>query len=183
VSEPFPPGDDRHPVGPLDRLLSAPPVLRATAGAALVALVVTFAFSGIGGIVLLLTAATVLGLLAAAAVVPGPPAARPRPVPAPPLANAPFRTYRQVAEQLSWAGVSPRHYDVVTRPLLQRLARSRLAERHGVDLDASPDAARALLGEDVWVWLDPRRPASSDSQPPGLDRRVLHRLVDRLEAL
>jgi len=165
------------------QLLSAQPVLRALLAAAATALVVTFALAGVGGVVLLLTGATVLAVLAAAAVVPGPPHAPPRPTPPVRLPNAPFRTYRQIAEQLSWAGVSPRHYDVVTRPLLQRLARSRLAERHGVDLDAAPDAARALLGDDVWVWLDPRRPPSSDSQPPGLDRRVLHRLVDRLEAL
>jgi hypothetical protein len=79
--------------------------------------------------------------------------------------------------------VSPRHYDVVTRPLLQDLMASRLAERHGVDVHRSPDAARALLGADVWEWLDPARPASSISRPPGLDPRVLVTLVDRLEAL
>ena len=167
----------------LAQLLSVHAVLRGLVVAAVAVLVVTFALAGVGGVVLLLTGATVLGLLAAVAVVPGPPPSPPRPPPPTPLPNAPFRTYRQVAEQLSWAGVSPRHYDVVTRPLLQRLARSRLAERHGVDLDAEPHAARALLGDDVWVWLDPLRPPSSDSQPPGLDRRVLHRLVDRLEAL
>jgi len=103
-----------------------------------------------------------------------------RPVP---VVNAPYRAYRQVAERLSWARVSPRHYDVVTRPLLQGLMTSRLAERHGVDVHRSPDAARALLGEDVWHWLDPARPASGSSRPPGLDERGLATLVDRLESL
>jgi hypothetical protein len=97
--------------------------------------------------------------------------------------NAPYRTYRRVAEQLSWARVSPRHYDVVTRPLLQGLMASRLAERHGIDVHQNPDAARALLGEDVWHWLDPARPASGASRPPGLDARGLGTVVDRLEAL
>jgi hypothetical protein len=60
---------------------------------------------------------------------------------------------------------------------------SRLAERHGIDVHLSPDAARAVLGEDVWHWLDPARPASGTSRPPGLDPRDLVTLVDRLEAL
>ena len=75
----------------------------------------------------------------------------------PPVDNAPYRAYRQVAEQLSWADVSPRHYDLVTRPLLTRLAASRLADRHRIDLWSNPAAARAVLGEDVWPWDDPAR--------------------------
>jgi hypothetical protein len=164
-----------------DRL--RPLVLRLGLAAAGVVAVTTFAFSGVGGILLLLTAATVVAVVAAAAVVPGAPKVPPRSRPRPSSPNTPFRTYRQVAEQLSWAAVSPRHYDVVTRPLLQRLMASRLLDRHGVDVRTSPEAARALVGDDVWPDLDPTRPPASDSQPPGMDARRLELLVQRLEAL
>ena len=147
------------------------------------ALVVAYTVAGVGGVLVGLTAFAVVGVLTVALRVPRPPALRGRARPPVPVVNAPYRTYRRVAEQLSWARVSPRHYDVVTRPLLQDLMASRLAERHGVDVHRSPDAARALLGEDVWPWLDPARPASGTSRPPGLDPRVLVTLVERLEAL
>ena len=101
----------------------------------------------------------------------------------PAVDNAPYRAYRQVAEQLSWAQVSPRHYDLVTRPLLTRLAAARLADRHSVDLWSNPAHARTVLGDDVWPWVDPARPASRDSQPPGVGPETLTRIVDRLENL
>ncbi|MGH8940950.1 MAG: hypothetical protein ACRDV2_16620, partial [Actinomycetes bacterium] len=99
------------------------------------------------------------------------------------LANVPYRSYRQIAERLSWAGVSPRHYDLSARPLLQRLLASRLAERHGIDLRRSPEAARALVGDDLWHWLDPARRVDTDSEPPGIDQGMLDRIVERLESL
>ncbi len=146
-------------------------------------LVVAYSVAGLGGVLVAVTAITVVGVLTVALRVPRAPALRGRSRPPVPVVNAPYRTYRRVAEQLSWAGVSPRHYDVVTRPMLQGLMASRLAERHGIDVQRSPDAARALLGDDVWPWLDPARPASGISRPPGLDSRVLVTLVERLEAL
>ena len=158
-------------------------VARTLAGLGVALLVVTYSLAGLGGLLLALTLVAVVAVLAAAFRVPGAPVTRGRPRPPVPVANAPYRTYRRVAEQLSWARVSPRHYDVVTRPLLQRWMASRLAERHGIDVHRSPDAARAVLGEDLWHLLDPARPASSSSRPPGLDVRDLHRVVDRLEAL
>ena len=72
----------------------------------------------------------------------------------------------------------------MTRPLLTRLAAARLADRHRVDLHADPDAARALLGDDVWPWVDPRRPVLP--RQPATRRRTretLTRVVDRLERL
>ncbi len=163
--------------------VTGPTVARTLAGLGAALLVVTYSLAGLGGLLLAVTLVAVVGVLAAAFRVPGAPVTRGRPRPPVPVANAPYRTYRRVAEQLSWARVSPRHYDVVTRPLLQRLMASRLAERHGIDVHRSPDAARALLGEELWHLLDPARPASGSSRPPGLDVRDLHRVVDRLEAL
>jgi hypothetical protein len=168
---------------PTARWLTTAAVRRIVAAVGAAGLLVVYALSGVGGLLLALTVIAAGGVLATVGRLPGPPTVRVRPRPPVPVVNAPYRTYRQVAEQLSWAQVSPRHYDVVTRPLLQRLMASRLAERHGIDVHRSPDAARALVGEDVWPWLDPGRPASGSSRRPGLAERDLHRLVERLEAL
>jgi hypothetical protein len=111
-----------------------------------------------------------------------PPPRHPRPA-GPPVENAPYRSYRQVSEALSWASVSPRHYDLVTRPVLVQLLSSRLADHHRVDLAADPEAARALVGEDLWHWLDPQREVARQGQPPGVDLETLTRIVDRLESL
>ncbi len=168
---------------PTTRRLTSAAVLRVVAAVAAAGLVVVYTLSGVGGLLVALTVIAVLGVLVTVGRLPGPPAVRARPRPPVPVVNAPYRTYRRVAEQLSWAQVSPRHYDVVTRPLLQRLMAIRLAERHGIDVHREPAAARALLGEDVWPWLDPARPPSGSSRRPGLAERDLHRLVERLESL
>ena len=68
------------------------------------------------------------------------------------------------------------------RPDLVRLAAALLAEHHDVDLTARPAEARALLGEDVWPLLDPRR---ADERPDAVrvDDQMLMTLVERLEGL
>lgn len=43
-------------------------------------------------------------------------------------------------------------------PELRGLAAARLEERHGVDLNADPETAAALLGAGAWAYLDPQRP-------------------------
>jgi hypothetical protein len=145
--------------------------------------VLAYALAGVAGLLVALTAVAVGGVVAALLAVPGAPSPRRGERRPARVDNAPFRSYRRVAEQLSWAGVSPRHYDVVTRPMLQRLLAARLADRHGIDLHRSPDAARAVVGDDLWPWLDPARPADASSRAPGLDGRTLTLLVERLENL
>jgi hypothetical protein len=72
------------------------------------------------------------------------------------------------------------HFNATLRPQLQRLFAARLAERHGVDLYRRPERAAALVGADLWPWIDPeRRPAHRPDDP----ERVLRALLDRLEAL
>ncbi|CAG7658384.1 hypothetical protein [Actinacidiphila bryophytorum] len=72
------------------------------------------------------------------------------------------------------------HFNATLRPQLQRLFAARLAERHGVDLYRRPERAKALVGADLWPWIDPeRRPAHRPDHP----ERVLRALLDRLEAL
>jgi hypothetical protein len=95
-------------------------------------------------------------------------------------------------------------YQGELRPLLEHLLAARLAERHGVHLYQDPDAARRLLcrrprDADLWPWIEPtleipegaqapegarpRARASKASTEPGIPRRTLACLIDRLERL
>ncbi|MEW2516875.1 hypothetical protein [Actinacidiphila alni] len=71
------------------------------------------------------------------------------------------------------------HFAVTLRPQLQRLFAARLAERHGVLLHHRPDRAGAIVGPELWPWIDPRGtpPQSAIPEP------VLRALLDRLETL
>ncbi|MFF9002049.1 hypothetical protein ACF1GW_22015 [Streptomyces achromogenes] len=71
------------------------------------------------------------------------------------------------------------HFDVVMRPQLQRLFAARLAERHGVAMYRTPQRARALVGAELWPWIDPE----ATTPQPTLPEPVLRSLLDRLEAL
>ncbi|WP_052432999.1 hypothetical protein [Streptacidiphilus carbonis] len=48
-------------------------------------------------------------------------------------------------------------YELHLRPLLQRLYAVRLAERHGVSLETQPRQAAAIIGPELWPWIDPSR--------------------------
>lgn len=65
-------------------------------------------------------------------------------------------------------------FERVLRPELERLYAVRLADRHGVSLYREPERAAAIVGEDVFAWIDPRRPGYTGPLPPRrtLDRRA-----------
>jgi hypothetical protein len=69
------------------------------------------------------------------------------------------------------------------RPALARIAASRLATRRGVDLATQPDAARALLGEDLWDLLRPDRVAPDDPFAVGLPAERVEAMIATLEEL
>lgn len=71
------------------------------------------------------------------------------------------------------------HLDTVMRPQLRRLFAARLAERHGVAMYRNPQRARALVGAELWPWIDPEATAPQ----PTLPEPVLRSLLNRLEAL
>jgi hypothetical protein len=183
MSDPFGLLADEHAADdePEPGLLSTRARLLLGIGTALV--VVSTAAAGAAGLLVSLSVLAAVAAVVLPLTLPGAAPARSRWRPGPSVGNAPYRAYRQVAEQLSWADVSPRHYDLVTRPLLARLAAARLADRHRVDLWSEPEAARTVLGDDVWPWVDPAREPSRDSQPPGVPVETLTRIVDRLEGL
>ncbi|SFE47057.1 hypothetical protein SAMN05216251_103214 [Actinacidiphila alni] len=114
-------------------------------------------------------------------VPPGPRTPSPSPG-ATPFENAEFARYRKVGGALSWSQVSLRHFDHALRPILERITAAVLLERAGVDTVAEPQAARDLLGPDLWKLADATRPRSDDSsaEPPHLDdvARLLRRLED-----
>jgi hypothetical protein len=83
-------------------------------------------------------------------------------------------------------------YNGELRPVLEHLLAARLTERHGVNLYQDPAAARGLLCRSprdagLWAWIDPaarpKEPARGHSEQPGIPRRTLARLIDRLEQL
>jgi len=94
-------------------------------------------------------------------------------------------------------------YELHLRPLLQRLYAVRLAERHGISLHTEPRKAAALIGPELWPWIDPAKPRLSRDAldagstvrgggPPRIDPRLapgpipdrtLTALVQRLETL
>ncbi|MDH6113907.1 hypothetical protein P3T36_002728 [Kitasatospora sp. MAP12-15] len=76
-------------------------------------------------------------------------------------------------------GLDENGFTHVLRPRLQRLYASRLSEQHGVSLLNEPAAAAALVGPELWPWLDPEQPAPDTTVP----EPVLVALVARLEAL
>ena len=89
------------------------------------------------------------------------------------------------------------NFEHAVKPELERLYAVRLAEKHGVSLHSDPERAAALIGPELWPWIDPRRqPAQpspkgprqtldrrSAAQPPPPPDAVLRALVDRLEQL
>jgi hypothetical protein len=69
------------------------------------------------------------------------------------------------------------------RPLLREVAGHRLLIRHGVDLDARPEAAETILGAAAWSWLRPDRPEPRDRWAPGPPLGELRAVVDAIEAI
>jgi hypothetical protein len=78
-------------------------------------------------------------------------------------------------------------FELDLRPTLQHLLAARLSERHGISLYADPEAARRVLlagglDKNLWYWLDPERPASTDNRR-GIPPRTLAAIIHRLEQL
>jgi hypothetical protein len=153
-----------------------------------------YAVAGPRGLVFVVIAAAAVALLVSRLLVPA----------APPLsdvtggsddlaARSSFTHYWHYLSDLR-DGIAVRPaYQSRLRPSLEHLLAARLAERHGVNLYREPEAARKLLcrgsrDDDLWAWIDPAQagrdePTAGSSQPPGIPRRVLERLINRLEQL
>jgi hypothetical protein len=74
------------------------------------------------------------------------------------------------------------HFHSRLLPLLRGAAAARLS-RHGVDLARQPEAARRLLGDEVWAFVRYDREVPDDLYAAGPSAREVRRLVERIEAL
>ena len=83
------------------------------------------------------------------------------------------RMTREVSLSL---GVHSRFRQVVTR-----IASDRLLDRHGIDLDRSPDRARAALDPAVWELVRPDREAPDDVAGAAVPLATLAAVVEGLE--
>jgi hypothetical protein len=74
------------------------------------------------------------------------------------------------------------HFQARLLPLLRGAAAARLSQ-HGVDLARRPDAARQLLGEELWAFVRPDREEPGDLYAAGPSVRIVRGLVEQIEAL
>jgi hypothetical protein len=148
---------------------------------AAVMLAAGYAAGGEVGLLAVVALAAVAALLTARLRIP-PPVRRPPPRQEQ-RAGGEFTAYRRIQSALALGQSSQRLFDYTARPLLQRLLAALLADRRRLDLTRDTRAAREALGDDLWPLLDPARPASDDSRPPGVSEQTIARIVDRLEDL
>lgn len=114
--------------------------------------------------------AATLPPLRRAAVAPGPAAGE--------LSGDRERLDRIVSAATSHAG----DLDLRLRPILREIAADGL-RRRGIDLDAQPQAAQALLAPETWELVRPDRPRPRDAFARGLAPARLNAVLDDLEAL
>jgi hypothetical protein len=77
------------------------------------------------------------------------------------------------------------------RRLLRKIAASRLVERHQIDLETDPTAARRILGEELWALIEPHAHGPEtrasgtghDKGRRGVPRATIRRAIEILEAL
>ena len=69
------------------------------------------------------------------------------------------------------------------RPVLREVAANRLLLRHGLDLDARPAEAQALLGDAAWAWVRPDRVEPRDRWASGPPIAELTAVIDALERI
>jgi hypothetical protein len=86
---------------------------------------------------------------------------------------------RQLERRLQAANIDGTKFDWSLRPLLAQLATERLRHRHAIIIRREPEAARAMLGEQLWQMIT----AKPDQPSPALSRRQLTALVEAIEAL
>jgi len=82
---------------------------------------------------------------------------------------------------LGVAGAFDLHHRL--RPRLRELALGLLSTRRGVSLDANPDLAGAILGEDTWDVVRRDHPPPEDRLARGLPLPELSRVVESLERI
>jgi hypothetical protein len=124
-------------------------------------------------------AAALATVRAVAAGHPSGPASRRGSAPGPPYLLP--DSYVRVRELVRWAMTSRARLGPGLRALLRDVALDRLAARHGVDLDADPLRARAVVGDELWAVI--RVPDPAEAPAPDAPALDLPRLTQRIEDL
>lgn len=88
-----------------------------------------------------------------------------------------------LARMLALASASGVYVHNRLRPELRSIAREVLFARQGIDLEAEPAAARAVLGPAVWDLVRPDRAEPEGYESPGLPPPALARIVADLEGV
>jgi hypothetical protein len=89
---------------------------------------------------------------------------------------------RRVSLRLEAARTSSHGVERELRPFLRAIAGSRLARR-GIDLDRQEEAARELLGPELWEVVGPGGGRGGNRVAGGIAAGRLRALIDRLEAV
>ncbi len=94
-----------------------------------------------------------------------------------------FASLEKLERAVSMASTSG--YDVHhrLRPVVREIAAGQLLVRRGIDLDRHPEAAHAVLGDDVWELVRPERPRPQARAAPGLGLEELEQVVAGLERI
>ena len=100
--------------------------------------------------------------------------------PKPPQRPAPLV---RLEREVSMAGSAAFDVHFRLRPTVIELATELLSARRGIDLRSDPDAARAVLGEDVWALVRPDLAAPTDRHAPGIDEAAADRVLTALERI
>ena len=112
--------------------------------------------------------------------------------PAPPLRRShrsssgrstPPPTLARMEDELALGATSAFDLHYRLRPRLEFIAAGLLATRRRLTLDADPDGARQVLGDETWELVRPDRPPPSDRQARGIPPEALERVVSSLEAI
>jgi hypothetical protein len=82
---------------------------------------------------------------------------------------------------LSLASAEDEHLRL--RPLVLEIATQRLADHTGVRIDAAPEAAAAILGQETWELVRPDRERPADRRARGMSPQRLHAVVESLERI
>ncbi len=77
----------------------------------------------------------------------------------------------------SWTGVEHR-----LRPLLRRIATARLLEKYQIDLEHQPEAARKIMGAELWALVGPGPYGPAAAVAPEIQAGVERRTTERRQA-
>jgi len=175
------------PAGP-DGWRAAAPELAITAALVIATSAAVYGYAGTGAAVLAVIAWAVVALVLLRSLVPATAAPLAQPQAWRGTGRSSFIGFWRKRGVLTDATASMASYDAELRPTLQHLLAARLAERHDVNLYHDPAAARRLLlrgarEDQLWLWLDPSRPAETRQNLRGIPPRTLAAIIELLERL